>query len=154
MVLRPNARHGLLVLEVTRSQKKSHYIGYGSSGRVISPPQRPLPNNKRQLQETNIHDSGGIRTRNPRKRVAANPRLTLRGQWDRRSLATCMSLILTSPYHLRKKNLLLLYPSQYKMLKHEWQFQKRFIGQNLFHINGFQSHQINALKLIIYQKVN
>ena len=32
---------------------------------------------------TNIHASGGIRTHNPSKRTAANPRLRPRGHWDR-----------------------------------------------------------------------
>ena len=31
---------------------------------------------------------GGIRTRNPSKRVAADPRLRPRGHWDRRTLLT------------------------------------------------------------------
>ena len=38
---------------------------------------------------TDIHSPGGIQTRNPNKRVAADPRLRLRGHWDRqRSLIT------------------------------------------------------------------
>jgi hypothetical protein len=32
---------------------------------------------------TNIHATGGIRTRNPSKRTAADPRLRPRGHWDR-----------------------------------------------------------------------
>jgi hypothetical protein len=34
-------------------------------------------------QETDIHDSGRIRTHNPSKRTAADPRLRPRGHWDR-----------------------------------------------------------------------
>jgi hypothetical protein len=33
---------------------------------------------------TNIHASGGIRTHNPSKRAAVDPRLRPRGRWDRR----------------------------------------------------------------------
>jgi hypothetical protein len=33
--------------------------------------------------KTDIHSPGGIRTRNPSKRAAANQRLRQRGQWDR-----------------------------------------------------------------------
>jgi len=46
-----------------------------SSGRVISLSQRPLPENTQQSQETDIHAPGRIRSRNPRKRVAEDPRL-------------------------------------------------------------------------------
>jgi hypothetical protein len=45
---------------------------------VISPTQRPLPDNTQHSQTTNIHVPGGIRTRNPSNRVAAQ-----RGHWDR-----------------------------------------------------------------------
>jgi len=54
-----------------------------SSGRVISPTQRPLPNNTQHLQETNIHAEGGIRTRDSSMRPAADPCLRQRGHWDR-----------------------------------------------------------------------
>ena len=38
----------------------------------------------KESQETNIHVPGGIQTHNPSKRAAADPRLRLRGHWDRR----------------------------------------------------------------------
>jgi hypothetical protein len=37
---------------------------------------------QKHSQETNIHAPGGIRTRNPSKRAAANPRLRPLGHWD------------------------------------------------------------------------
>jgi hypothetical protein len=37
---------------------------------VISPTQRPLPDNTQHSQETDIHAPGGIRTRNTSKRTA------------------------------------------------------------------------------------
>jgi len=42
---------------------------------VISPQQRPVPDNTQHSQETDIHALVGIRTRNPEKQAAANPRL-------------------------------------------------------------------------------
>jgi hypothetical protein len=45
--------------------------------------QRPQPDNTLHLQETDIHDLGGIRTHNPSKRAAADPRLSPRDHWDR-----------------------------------------------------------------------
>jgi hypothetical protein len=62
---------------------QTHHTRYDSSGRVINPTQRPLPENTKHSQETQIHDLGGIRTRNPSKRSAADPRLRPRSHWDR-----------------------------------------------------------------------
>ena len=47
-----------------------------SYGRVIGTTQIQLPVNTQHSQETDIHAPGGIRTRNPRKRAAADPRLS------------------------------------------------------------------------------
>ena len=54
-----------------------------SSGRVISPTQRPLPDNTQHSQETNIYASDGIRTCNASMRPTADPCLRPHGQWDR-----------------------------------------------------------------------
>jgi hypothetical protein len=64
---------------------QTYHIRQDSSGRVISPTQWPLPDNKQHSQETNIYAPGGIRTYNPIKRVATDPRLRPLGQWDRRA---------------------------------------------------------------------
>jgi hypothetical protein len=63
---------------------QTHHTRYDSSGRVISPLQRPLPDNIQHSHETDIHAFGGIRTHDPSKRAAANPSLRPRGHWDRR----------------------------------------------------------------------
>jgi len=42
---------------------------------VFGTTQIPLPDNTLHSQETDIHAPGGIRTRNPRTRAAADPRL-------------------------------------------------------------------------------
>ena len=52
---------------------------------MISPSQRPLPNNTQHSQQTNIHAPGGIRTHNPSRRAAKDLRLRPRGHWDRLS---------------------------------------------------------------------
>jgi hypothetical protein len=59
-----------------------HTTRYGSSGRVISPTQRPLPDNTQKIQTS--MPPGGIRSRNPDMRAVADPRLRPRGHWDRR----------------------------------------------------------------------
>ena len=57
-----------------------------SSGRVISPKKRLLPDN---TQQTDIHAPVGIRTRNPSKRAAADPRLRPCCHWDRHNAIYC-----------------------------------------------------------------
>ena len=57
---------------------------------MISPSQRPLPDNTQHSQQTHIHAPGGIRTHNLSRRVAAHPRLRPRGhtsmpRWDSNS---------------------------------------------------------------------
>jgi hypothetical protein len=54
-----------------------------SSVREISPWQRPLPDNTQHSQLTDINTPGGIRTRNPSKRSAADPRFRPPGPWNR-----------------------------------------------------------------------
>jgi len=62
---------------------QTHHKRQDSSGRVISPTQRPIPDNTQHTQGTDIHAAGGIRTHNPSKRAAADQRLIPCGQWDR-----------------------------------------------------------------------
>jgi len=57
----------------------------GLPGRVIGRSQKPLPDNKQTLQETDIHDPGRIRTHNPSKRAVAIPCLRPPGPRDLQS---------------------------------------------------------------------
>ena len=82
LVLRPNAGHGLHILEVSRSHTATHHSRQDSSGRVISSSQRHLPDNTQHSQQTNIHAPGGIRTPTLSTRAAANLRLRPRGHWE------------------------------------------------------------------------
>jgi hypothetical protein len=65
-----------------------------SSGRVINPSQRPLPDNTQHSQQKNIYAPGGIRTHNLSRRAAEDLRLRPRGRWDRlilfNSVAKCL----------------------------------------------------------------
>ena len=61
---------------------------YDSSRRVISSSQRPLPDNTRHSQQTNIHAPGGIQTHDLSRRAAAELRLRPRGHWDRQQKLT------------------------------------------------------------------
>ena len=60
VALRPNAGHGLPILEVSRSHTTTHHSRQDSSGQVISSSPRPLPNNTQHSQQTNIHAPVGF----------------------------------------------------------------------------------------------
>jgi hypothetical protein len=60
-----------------------HHTSWDSSGRVIDPSQKPLLGNTQHSQETDIHASGGIRTRYSSYRAAVDPRLRPRGHRNR-----------------------------------------------------------------------
>ena len=83
VALRPNAGHGLLFVEVSRSHTTTHHSRQDSSGRVISSSQRPLLDNTQHSQQTNIHARGGIRTHDVSRRATADLRLRPLGHWDR-----------------------------------------------------------------------
>ena len=50
---------------------------------MISPTQKPVPDNTQHSQEIDFHATGGIRTLNSSKRAATDPRLRPRGHWNR-----------------------------------------------------------------------
>jgi len=79
MVGQPLVGHFRLIFEVSRSHTATHHNRYDSSGLGIGPSQRPLPDTTQHSQETDINAPGGIRTRNPGKRAAADPRIKPRG---------------------------------------------------------------------------
>ena len=63
---------------VTLSTTQS--VGLHCTGDQPTP--RTLPDNTQHSQETDFHDSGGIRTRHRSKRTAANPGIKPRGNRD------------------------------------------------------------------------
>jgi hypothetical protein len=81
----PVAGFSLLVFEVFWSHTTTSHSLYDSSGRVINPSQRPLPDITQYLQQTNIRATGGIRTHNLGRRAAEDLHLRTRGHWDRQS---------------------------------------------------------------------
>jgi len=83
VALRPDSR-SWPPLAGLRNHTQAHHTRKDSSGQVISPKQRPLPDNTQHSQERDIHAPGGIRNRNPSKQASANPRLRPGGHWDRR----------------------------------------------------------------------
>ena len=59
------------ILDVSRSHTMTQHSRQDSSGRAISSSQRPLPDNTRHSQQTNIHAPGGIRTQDLSRRATA-----------------------------------------------------------------------------------
>jgi len=81
---------------------QTHHTGYDSFGRVTSPRQRPLPDTQ-QSQQRDIHVPDRIRTHNPSKRAAADPRLRKHHHSDR----PCMIRV-TEYRMIRRGNIVLL----------------------------------------------
>ena len=54
--------YGAPILDVSKSHTTTQHSRQDSCGRVISSSQRPLPDNTRHSQQTNIHAPVGIRT--------------------------------------------------------------------------------------------
>jgi hypothetical protein len=80
---RPPVGQALFIHEISRSHTTKRHSWWDTYGRVISSPQRPLPNNTQPSQQTNILAPSGIRTNNLSRRAAADLRLKPRGHWDR-----------------------------------------------------------------------
>jgi len=78
----PLVGQDLLIIEASRSHSDTPH-SVGLLWKSDRPAAGSLPDNALHLQQTGIHAPCGIRTRNPGKRVAAHPRLTLRCHWDR-----------------------------------------------------------------------
>jgi len=84
---------------------------------MISPTQRPLRGNTQYLQKTDIHALGGIRTHNPSKRAAADPRLRPRGLWDRHWLQfTTTKYKLHGKQSIRERNSSVTTPNVLRLL--------------------------------------
>ena len=62
---------------------RSHSVDTPHSVWLLSSTQRPLPDNTQHSKEANSHAIGGIRTRNHKKRTAADPRLRPCCHWYR-----------------------------------------------------------------------
>jgi hypothetical protein len=61
----------------TNTLSWTHHIRLDSSGRVISPTQRSLPNNTKHSPVKDVHNPGRMQTHNPNRRATADPLLIL-----------------------------------------------------------------------------
>ena len=102
--------YGAPILDVSRSHTTTQHSQEDSSGRVISSSQRPLPDNTRHSQQTNIHALGGIRTHELSRWAAAGrspaefPDISLIFPWYfpdiSLSFLSLLSLVLSNPSFL------------------------------------------------------
>ena len=76
----PSVPQGLLIIEASRS----HSVGL----HWTSDQPDAETSSWQHSQDTDTHAHGGIRTHNASKRTAADPRLTPRGRWNRRTNVT------------------------------------------------------------------
>jgi hypothetical protein len=81
MAQQPLMSLGFLIIEDSRSHLDTpHSVGLLWTS---DQPDAENSDNTQHSQQADIHTAGGIRTRNPSKRVAADPRRTPRGHWYR-----------------------------------------------------------------------
>jgi len=66
----------------TLTHTLTHTQSVGLFGKRIGPKQRPRPDNTQHSQETDTHVLAGMRTRNPSKRAATDPRLRPSGHQE------------------------------------------------------------------------
>jgi len=99
---------------------------------------RPLPQNTQHSQQTNFRAADGIRTRNPTKQTAADPRLRRHGHWNRRVLYTVMNIKLC---YLKVINWHPFFPDQ-------WRSVAKFTGVSYTQIKNLQSVYFIASSLL------
>jgi hypothetical protein len=91
MPRQPLVDQGVLIVKVSRL----HSFRHTTLSRIfwtIGQPDVEISTSQHIIQETDIHAAGGIRTRNPSKRTAADPRVRPHGHWDRHNLNTELSI--------------------------------------------------------------
>jgi len=82
MAQQPLMGQGVVIIEASRLHPDPPY-SVGLLCTSDEPVVETLLDTKQYSQEADVHASGGIRTHNPSKRNAADPRLRLLGHWDR-----------------------------------------------------------------------
>ena len=104
----PLVGFSLLAYEVSWLHTTTRHIRQDSSERMISPSQRPLPDNTQHSQQTNIHAPGGIRTHNLSRLATKDLRLRPRGHWDRLSLWLEHRIVQIKTNYMGVKDMLML----------------------------------------------
>jgi len=99
---------------------------------VIGPTQKPVPDFTPHSQQRDIYAPGGIRTHNPSKRAAANPRIRRRGHWD-------WQTIVTAPVYLKGAKFYFGRLEQVKLV-------------HVFHLSRCRSRQLYCTENLLQSK--
>jgi hypothetical protein len=99
-----------------------------SSGWVISSLQRPLPDNTKHTQQTNIQATDGIRTHDRSRRAAVDLRIRQRCHWDRRYLNLNFWKLLASEDIHGVRYVVIISCRSYANISARKQFLQRFIN--------------------------
>jgi len=124
---------------------------------VISPSQRPLPDNTQHSQHTDIYAHGGIRTHNSSKRGAADRSCSPRGHWDmnfisRRFGTLCLLLLRRQVLVCRMNSNLVHSTHNYLPMKMEQSVPKRrHIKFRRRGITQKKAYKISIIYIYIYQ---
>ena len=98
----PQVGQGLLIVEATRSNSDTPH----SVGLLWASDQTDAETSTLQhTQETDIHTPGGIRTRNPNKRAAADPHLRSQSQCDRLYVCVYVCVFIYIHIYMYKRDL-------------------------------------------------
>ena len=100
VALKSNAKHGLLIVEVSRSHTTTYHSRQDSSGRVISSTQRPLPDNTQHSEQ--------------KKKKSMSP-----AEFELTILTYLFMLMLSSHLHLGLQMVSFLHDSPHKSCTHE-----------------------------------
>jgi hypothetical protein len=93
MSQQPLVDQGLLMFEASLSHFRHTTLGRTSlDERSARRRDLSLPDNTQHSQQTDIHAPGGIRTHNPSKRMATDPRIIPRGYCDRLYVVVCTEI--------------------------------------------------------------
>jgi len=90
---------GTFHYQASLSNSDTHHTLWNSSGRMIGPPLRLLPNNTQHTKATDNHNPDGILNRNLNMRAAAGPRHRSPGYWNRQQLTYCWKFCM-NPFFL------------------------------------------------------
>ena len=122
------------------------YLFFFTPGWVISPSQRPLPDNTQHSQQTNIHALSGIRTHDLSRRAAVDRRLRPHGHWDR--------LLKIDTYLKCKKKLCSIWMDQQwlRMMLQRLSYQWHCSSKTMNYIQGHKQTRNRGCKCCLMSK--
>jgi hypothetical protein len=115
---------------------------------VISPSQRPLPDNTQHSQEKDVHASGGFRTHNPSKRAATGPHLRPRDHSDRPKLLTVFLILMLKSLHTHTPTHTHLHPHP-----HNHTHSPEYVNTPTHLLEYVNTHISNQISRLLYVNI-